>query len=541
MRMYGPGRSLGLVLASALTLASMPALSADQSKSKNNSGRSSGSSAPRPQVQHSQPQRSTPAGNSAPRYTPPTNNSSPRTYTPANRTPSTPSTPSGGKTFGRPGGSSSVRSPSTTGSYPGGRTFHAPQGSSVRPGSNGTRVYSHNGMDYHTNSSGRLTSISKPGMNGSFGSNGRVNSVSYSRNGAQTTSTRSFGGGRTVVSVRSDHTRVVSYGPGHGYIERPMARAGFVQRTYIYGGRSYVSVYRTSYWHGFGFYSYVPPVYFGIGFYGWAYNPWPAPVIFSWGWRARPWFGFYGGYFQPLPYYPSAALWLTDYMLAEDMQAAYEARMAAQQAAQYGPPPPPDVAQNGTVPLSPEVKQAIAEEVRQQLAAERAASQQPGYPPPAASPTSAQVPDALDPKQRIFVVSTAMDVVTTGGQNCALTSGDIILRTSDSVSSDGKVGVNVLSAKPGDCPINAGTSVDLATLQEMHNQFAQQVGAGMQQLASNQGRNGVPAGPPASPRPVPAAQAQPDPAASVNSQLSQQQQDAQRAEAEIQQAANAGN
>ena len=395
-------------------------------------------------------------------------------------------------------------------------------------------------MDYHTNSSGRLTGISKPGMRASFSGNGRVSQMHYTgRGGAQMTSTHSTRGGRTVVSVRSDRSRVVSYGAHSGYVERPMGRAGYVQRTYIYGGRSYARVYRASYFGGFGYYGYVPPVYFGLGYYGWAWDPWPAPVVFGWGWRGNSWFGFYGGYFQPAPYYPFAALWLTDNLLALDMQAAYEARLAAMaEAGQYGPPVAD--APQGAVALSPEVKQAIAEEVRQQIAAERAAAaQQSGsYGSPQVSPTSGQVPPALDPRQRIFVVSTSMDVATTSGQTCALTSGDIILRTSDTLQSDGKVGVNVLSSKPGDCPINAATAVDLASLQEMHNQFRDQIDTGMQQLASNQGRNGVPHGPPANPRPSAEGQAQPDLASAVDNLLAQQQQEASQAEAEAQQAAN---
>ena len=44
----------------------------------------------------------------------------------------------------------------------------------------------------------------------------------------------------------------------------------------------------------------------------------------------NPWFGFYGGYFQPYPVYPSAAFWLTDYIISQDLQAAYAARQEAQ-------------------------------------------------------------------------------------------------------------------------------------------------------------------------------------------------------------------
>jgi len=396
-------------------------------------------------------------------------------------------------------------------------------------------------MNYNTNSRGQLTGVSRPGMQARFGSNGSISHAQFSRpGGAQMSCTHTARGGRQVVTVRSDHSRVVSYGAHSGYVERPMSRAGYVQRTYVYGGRSYVHVYHSYYYHGFGYFAYVPPIYYGPMFYGWAWNPWPAPIVFSWGWRSRPWFGLYAGYFAPFPVYPTASLWLTDYLLAQNLQAAYDGQQAAAAgAAQYGPPPTPDVSQNGAVMLSPEVKQAIAEEVRQQLAAERAAAAQSGsYNPPQVSPTSDQAPPALDPKQRIFVVSTSMDVATATGQNCALSGGDILLRTSDTLMSDGRVAVSVLSSKPGNCPINAGTAVEVAALQEMHNEFREQIDSGMQQLASNQGRNGLPPSPAPSPRQSPDGQGQPDLASAVDNLLAQQQQDATQAEAEVQQAAN---
>ena len=59
-----------------------------------------------------------------------------------------------------------------------------------------------------------------------------------------------------------------------------------------------------------------PGLYYHPGFYGWAYNPWGIPIAFGWGWGGSPWFGYYGGFFQPYPVYPSAAFWLTDYMIS---------------------------------------------------------------------------------------------------------------------------------------------------------------------------------------------------------------------------------
>jgi hypothetical protein len=75
----------------------------------------------------------------------------------------------------------------------------------------------------------------------------------------------------------------------------------------------------------------MPAYYYPPAFYGWAYNPWPAPAPYVWGWGAALWYGYYGAYFRPYPVYPSAAYWLTDYMVAASLQEAYAAGVAAGQ------------------------------------------------------------------------------------------------------------------------------------------------------------------------------------------------------------------
>src|SRR5271157_1538084 len=197
-------------------------------------------------------------------------------------------------------------------------------------------------------------------------------------------------GERRIETVRPDHSRVVSMGPHRGYLERPyLTRNGrsYVQRTYWSGGRPYARVYRTNYYRGVPWYGYVSPFYFHPGFYGWAYNPWRVPIYYRWGWFGSPWYSFYGGYFAPAPMYPTAALWLTDYLLAEDLRLAYDAQRDAEAnaaAAQANQPPPPAAqGQAYTSQITPEMKQAIAEEVRAQLAAEQqGASTAPQQPAP---------------------------------------------------------------------------------------------------------------------------------------------------------------
>jgi hypothetical protein len=318
-------------------------------------------------------------------------------------------------------------------------------------------------------------------------------------------------GGRTVVSTHNG-VRVVSTG-GHG---------GYVQRAYVTrGGRSYYS--RTYYYHGgyrtgvfvgyryggYNYYGYYHPFWFHPGFYGWAYNPWAAPVYWGWGWGGAPWYGFYGGYFAPYPVYPSAAFWLTDYLISANLQAAYAAQAeanaaAAGDAANNAPASDDQVASNGQggaapsgpVALSPEVKQAIADEVKAQLAAAQtqAAAQGGGAAAAPAAASDQAPPPALDPAQRIFIVASELDVVA-DGQECALTQGDVITRLTDTPDGDQKVSVSVSSAKKGDCGAGKTVLVAVDDLQEMHNHFAEQLDNGMKEMASKQGTGGMPKAP----------------------------------------------
>jgi len=301
-------------------------------------------------------------------------------------------------------------------------------------------------------------------------------------------------GPTTVVAERNGRT-IVTTGRQGGYVQRPyFTRNGrsYVQRTYVVGGRTYVSVYRKYTYGGYGFYGYAPAYYYHPVFYGWAYNPWAAPVVYgpaAWGWAGAPWYGYYGGYFAPYPAYANASQWLTDYLLAANLQAAYAANAEASPA---GAPPPgaADPAASRQSQLSPEVKQMIAEEVKQQLAAAQASPAAKG-----AVPTGDQLPDALNPAERIFVVSSHLDVATPDGKECGLAPGDVVMRMTDSPDASQQVSASVQSSKKADCAAGQTVSIGVQDLQEMHNQFRQQLDSGLQTLAANAGKGGLPAAP----------------------------------------------
>jgi hypothetical protein len=271
-------------------------------------------------------------------------------------------------------------------------------------------------------------------------------------------------------------------------------------------------------------------------FYGWAYNPWPAPVYYNWGWGPAPWF--YGGYFAPAPYYPSASLWLTDYLLAENLKAAYEAKQEAQASPEGSQPaeqPAPSRGENPSAArLSLQDKADIEREVKRELEAEQKAAQSPQ-----AQPGNDQAPPpALDPAQSIFVVSSNLGVSIADGKECELTPGDVISRLDDTPGDDNKVTVRVTSSKADDCSIGLKPRVEVSDLQEMNNSFREQLDAGLKTLAEKSGTGGLPKTPDTqtSAGEVPP----PAPDRNVDAQLADQQKEATQAEAEVQQEVQTG-
>src|SRR5439155_17085738 len=107
--------------------------------------------------------------------------------------------------------------------------------------------------------------------------------------------------------------------------------------------------------------------------------------------------------------------------------------------------------------LNPEVKQALAEEVKQQITAHKSSAETSQQ----AASNGDELPPSLDPKRRIFVASSNLDVTTTAGTECQLSHGDVIERASDAADADNNVEMVVKSAKKDDC--SAGTHAGVAT------------------------------------------------------------------------------
>jgi hypothetical protein len=121
------------------------------------------------------------------------------------------------------------------------------------------------------------------------------------------------------------------------YAERHLERTirpGLMSRTFVSGGHVlYAHVYQRHVWHQFGrafaYETFVPAVRFPGAYYAWTLAAWPRPISYSLGLAGQPWYPTYGAQFTPYPVYSRPDLWMTDYIIAESMQSAYQAQTVA--------------------------------------------------------------------------------------------------------------------------------------------------------------------------------------------------------------------
>jgi hypothetical protein len=332
--------------------------------------------------------------------------------------------------------------------------------------------------------------------------------------------------------------RVVRYGnASSGTVERTI-RPGLVSRTFVSGGHVlYTRVYQHHVWHQFGrafaYETFVPGVRYPGVYYAWALAAWPHPVAYTWGWRAQPWYPMYGSLFTPYPVYTSPDLWMTDYIMAQNMQAAYQAQAAAYQAqtaapapeplppddpsapaadssfaapaAQPGEPAPaapagdaPPAPQSGDAPsaavatppaMTPQVKAELNAQIKVRLEEQQAAAATP------ATPTTQSTPPALRPNHVFFQVVQRLNVPSGPNSHCSLSANDYIKRTGGMSNDDWMIPVVVELSGPSDCPEGLQTRIGLNDLTAMENQQETQVMEAMQAASKSMGPNGPPSGP----------------------------------------------
>jgi hypothetical protein len=305
------------------------------------------------------------------------------------------------------------------------------------------------------------------------------NKVTEARRGP-TEIRRPGGGPRTVTEVRGTRT-VVAHAGGHGYVQRPVFVGGqrLVQRTYYVGGHAYVQAYRPYAFNGASLYFFAPGAFYPAGYYGWMLDPWADPVDYPWGWSGAPWFGHFGMYFRPWGVYTRPSMWLTDFLVASTLHAAFDARVAENAALS-------EPIEEGT-PLSDDVKAMVEEEVREQIAEERVEAGNPDQSEPGLPPS------LTDGGSHLFLAQENLEVQNSSGATCVIGDGDAIQMKGGLPDQGTTANVVVLASKGSNCPAGSTVAVQVPDLIEMRNGMREKVELGLEKLRMEQGTDNLPA------------------------------------------------
>ncbi len=381
----------------------------------------------------------------------------------------------------------------------GGREIHAANGSVVRTRADGSRADihdAHRGMDIH----------------------------------------HGLDGNRRVVVERADHSRVFAERGGRGYVQHPYMFTAMSTRSVPTGimdtrmpvttGVTRITVCTWRCMRRSASIRLVSMV--GRTTRGPLRSPTPGDG------GGNPWYGYYGGYFTPYPVYAGPAFWLTDYLIATSLQAAYAAQVQANAnaAALAGPP------------LSPDVKAQIADEVKYDVQQENLAAQANVSNPQAAPADTGVAALMSDGRPHVFVAGTDLDLVDASGRECMVTQGDVVQVQSAPSPDAVQANAVVLASKGGnECAQASTVTVALTDLQDMQNHMRETIDQGMQDLQAKQGKGGLPAAPAADRGPpVDAgfASGAPPPDSNAQAEITAQASAADQAEKEDASAAVAG-
>ncbi len=347
---------------------------------------------------------------------------------------------------------------------------------------------------------GSVASYADHGRTATFDRHGKVSSIHTANMAIH----RGAHGERRIVG-RQGNSTLVTTGRHSGYVERKIVvnNRTYTQRTVVLNGRVYTHTYASYVVGGVVLHHFVTPVFFTRGFYGWAFYPWHAPVFYRWAWFGAPWYVGPNPYFVAYPTYPGAAYWLTDYYLGQTLSAGAEedadsltdadgTDMSADASSDSGDDSDATEMLRAlkNTAITPEIKAAIAEEVKQQIAYDNTAASDGN-----ADAIHGELPSALRSVGHVFVVSDSLDVTTSDQRSCGLQAGDILQLATTPADGTGIAELRVASSKKMDCPAGVQVTVSLQDLQDMQDNFREQVEQGLGVLQTTQGQNGLPAAP----------------------------------------------
>jgi hypothetical protein len=219
-------------------------------------------------------------------------------------------------------------------------------------------------------------------------------------------------------------------------------------------------------------------------------------------------------------------MWLADYVISNDMDAAYR------QATGDGTAPaaPPEIA-----PLPSDVKDQIDAEVQRDLLQLQHERDQQAGAQPINSPSGSLAETLSDRQTHTFVAGAEVTVVDSTRDTCELTPGDSVMFSPPPPAQNAStVDVTVVWSKGGqDCQTGKTLSVSIEVLQEMQTSMLATVDEGLDKLRAQQFRGRIPPAPPGASGPTfsPAfANAAPGPDSNAPAEVNSQSQEADRAE-----------
>jgi len=366
----------------------------------------------------------------------------------------------------------------------------------VKVHSNGSlSIRAIDGRQFEVRPNGTIASIATHDRTTTFHSDGTVRSIKTATLEAH----RDPHGGQTVAATRNGML-VVSTAPHRGFVQKSITLNGrsLVRRTYVGRSGEFTRLYSPYEFHHFGLQMYRPSRYMAPLFYGWLYYPYDSPVPFPAPADAQEALANYYAFFNLPQYYPSGYLWVADRVLVDYLQNEFDSMQAGQQdqaqadASAGGDQQPDsgyDTAAQQDAPITPEIQNAIADEVRNQIAYLSASST--GTAPESAG----QLGASLTP-DRVFVVSAPLVVTTSDGGACAVTPGDVLRLSAPPADNADAANLIVIATRRGDCPAAVMITVAYADLQEMQNDIRAGVEDSVEQLYRSQGQGGYPAAPP---------------------------------------------
>ncbi|HEV8017507.1 MAG TPA: hypothetical protein VGP32_03005 [Steroidobacteraceae bacterium] len=322
-------------------------------------------------------------------------------------------------------------------------------------------------------------------------------------------------GSRRIIVEQPDRSRIYASSRGIQYVQHPYMFRGraYDHRTFYVQGKTSHQVYRPYNYGGTTLDVYAPTRLYEPAMYQWATSRFNAPQPFSWGYTngATPWYGYYKGYFTPDSSYSSPSSWLTDFVLASSLMSSYASA-----------PPTAQSSPANAAPVTPEVKQKLAQEVDRQVRQESVEAQATAQNRDVSPGAGSVVQELSDRQPHVLVVASDLDLVDPSGRRCMISEGDVVQVTSPPQPSSGTAQAVILSSKGGvECERAAQVEIAVADLQEMQNHMRETIDQGLASTnAAKQAKSVTPA----------YAEAAPPPDPNAARELAQQQQIAAAAE-----------